>query len=170
MKDFLKSILSDVTANPIAPIGIYSKAGKMVVDVLTRIILSKRFKSSDGRTAIDQTSSLTFEEFENVLEEVQRAQGRFFIDDYIPWLSWLDIGRKKSVAATYSRLQDFMTALLNEHRVERRQNGALHVDKDFLDVLLSQQEMEGEDSISEQSVKAVVFVNYHLLLWKFLQI
>ena len=171
MKNFLKSILGEVTANPMAPIKIYTEAGKMVLDVLTRIMLSNRLKSLDGRTAINQTSSVTFEELENVLEEMQCAQGSFFIDDYIPWLSWLDIGaKKKFVAATHSRVQDLMTTLLNKHRAERRQSGALHVDRDFLDVLLSQQEMEGEDSISEQSVKAIIWVNYHLLLWKFLQI
>ena len=82
---------------------------------------------------MDKTSGVTFEEFENVIEEVQCAQGSLFIDDYILWLSWCDIGaKKKIVAATHSRVEDLMSALSNEHQVERRQKGALHVDRDFL--------------------------------------
>ncbi|XP_076949682.1 cytochrome P450 78A5-like [Bidens hawaiensis] len=96
-------------------------------------------------------------ELEKLVSEGYELLGIFNWSDHFPVISWFDIqGVRKRCRNLVSKVNIFVTEIINEHRVRRLRNGGAPVghEGDFVDVLL---DLESENKFTESDMIAVLW-------------
>ncbi|KAL7156203.1 hypothetical protein ABFS83_03G127900 [Erythranthe nasuta] len=102
------------------------------VSTTCRMILGKKYfcDSRDGKS----------DSIQDMLDEWFLLNGAFVIGDWIPWLSFLDLGGYvKRMKAVFKRLDGFHNYVIDDHQARRKMAAEEEKDftpKDFVDVLL----------------------------------
>ncbi|KAG0578488.1 hypothetical protein KC19_4G026700 [Ceratodon purpureus] len=135
------------------PIKLSTCLNVMTTNILTRLLLDKRFM----RTAGDQNVSEIME-FVEIVKETMQCYGAIHLQDvfnYIP--QWFDPSgwdtRSRKLGA---RLESFHTKMVNEHREKRRRSAVSEGEKNMLDVLLEELE-KPEHGVTEEYIKGAVW-------------
>lgn len=146
----VNSIFNDVIKNPNIPVVVEKYLWTFTINFISRMVLSKRYFSND---AAEESAEAA--EFKYVMFEQFFLLGSIFPADSFPFLKPFDIGGlEKRTKALLPRFQGILTKILDERRAQRKQEGEGHVDVDFVDVLLTNQE-KGE--ITEGNIRGVVW-------------
>ncbi|KAF3443615.1 hypothetical protein FNV43_RR13305 [Rhamnella rubrinervis] len=92
------------------PIILKDQLSRFTLSIISRIVLGKKYVSdskSDGETSI-----VTLEEFQEMLDELFLLNGVLNIGDWIPWLKFLDLQgyqkRMKDLKKKFDRFHDYV--------------------------------------------------------------
>ncbi|KAF3439694.1 hypothetical protein FNV43_RR17972 [Rhamnella rubrinervis] len=119
------------------PIILKDRLSRFTLSIISRIVLGKKYVSdskSDGETSI-----VTLEEFQEMLDELFLLNGVLNIGDWIPWLKFLDLQgyqkRMKDLKKKFDRFHDYV---FDEHKAKAmKENGKKDLKgKDMVDLLL----------------------------------
>ncbi|KAL7118313.1 hypothetical protein ACP275_03G128400 [Erythranthe tilingii] len=125
----LLSRLSSVSGNPVA---LRDHLIGYAVSTTCRMILGKKYFCGSED---DKSDSI-----QDMLDEWFLLNGAFVIGDWIPWLSFLDLGGYvKRMKAVFKRLDGFHNYVIDDHQARRKRAAEEEKDftsKDFVDVLL----------------------------------
>ncbi|KAL9227324.1 hypothetical protein vseg_003024 [Gypsophila vaccaria] len=117
-------------------------------NALSRVMLGKRVLG-DGTGKSDPKA----EEFKDMVMELMVLTGVFNIGDFVPALEWLDLqGVASKMKKLHKRLDNFMSAILEEHKSSGQHNG------DLLSTLISLKDncdVEG-DQFTDIEIKALL--------------
>ncbi|XP_042040399.1 cytochrome P450 71A6-like [Salvia splendens] len=116
----------------------------MTNDVICRVALGKKF-------GLGSAFKETFAEFGVLLGVVP-------LWEYIPWLSWTRKfdGVDESIARVAKAFDEFLEAVIKEHRVRERREGD-GGDLDFVDILLDfQRDNASRSPVEDDTIKAIV--------------
>ncbi|KAL2515524.1 Cytochrome [Forsythia ovata] len=124
-------------------------------DIICRVALGRKY--SDGE---DSTK------FESMLKEIGELIGIFNVEDYIPWLKWINTinGLNARVEKSAKLLDEFLSDVVEEHRNRKQgktdRNGSKNGGggPDLVDILLEvQRENKAGFPIETDTIKAVIF-------------
>ncbi|XP_062194302.1 trimethyltridecatetraene synthase-like [Phragmites australis] len=126
------------------------------LNVITRMVLGKKYLDKEEVAAQGGGSVSTPEEFKWMLDELFLLNGVLNIGDSIPWLDWMDlqgyIKRMKKLSKMFDR---FLEHVVEEHNQRRLREGKSFVAKDMVDVLLQiADDPNLEVELNRESVKA----------------
>jgi cytochrome P450 len=104
----------------------------LTLSIISRIVLSKKYVSESK----NETSIVTPEEFQEMVDELFVLNGVFNIGDWIPWLDFLDLqGNVKRMKALKKKFDRFLDHVFDEHKA-KREGVKDFVPKDTVDLLL----------------------------------
>ena len=120
------------------------------LSIISRIVLGKKYFSESK----DETSIVTLEEFQEILDELFLLNGVLNIGDWIPWIDFLDLqGYVKRMKALKKKLDRFHDHVFDEHKA-RREGEKDFVPKDMVDLLLQMADDPNLDvKLTYESVK-----------------
>nr|UHB15531.1 cytochrome P450 [Paris polyphylla] len=97
-------------------------------DVICRVVSGKFFRK-EGRNNM----------FRRLIEEYEVLLGKFHVEDFLPWLSWLDVffGLNSRAERNAKKWDDVLEEIIRDHAERARDNE--HEGDHFVDVLLSLQ-------------------------------
>ena len=128
MRSFV-SLLGTLSGKPIM---LKDHLSRLTLSIISRIVLSKKYFSESKH----ETSVVTLEEFQEMLDEVFLLNGVFNIGDWIPWLNFLDLqGYVKRMKALKKKLDRFYDHVIDEHKA-KKERVKQFVPKDMVDLLL----------------------------------
>ena len=128
MRSFV-SLLGTLSGKPIM---LKDHLSRLTLSIISRIVLSKKYFSESKH----ETSVVTLEEFQEMLDEVFLLSGVFNIGDWIPWLNFLDLqGYVKRMKALKKKLDRFYDHVIDEHKA-KKERVKQFVPKDMVDLLL----------------------------------
>ncbi|KAL3696130.1 hypothetical protein R1sor_010206 [Riccia sorocarpa] len=129
------------------------KVTEMSANNMTRMIFNKvYFGSNCPSTELGKSK----EEVQKTFREFFRAAGAIPIGDIIPFLAKLDLG--KEVAKMWKlrrKLEAFFRNIIKEHR-QRREANPVAADEDFVDVLLSLEEDNSGNKMTDEIIMGVL--------------
>ncbi|KAL6012482.1 hypothetical protein ACLOJK_002971 [Asimina triloba] len=111
--------------------------GDLSFNVLTMILAGKRYFGTCGIS--DEKEA---RQFQRVMERVIYLTGLFHISDALPFVSWMDWGKKREIKRAMDELDSLMAGWLADHRRKREAGEMDGGDRDFVDVMLSILEQE----------------------------
>ena len=150
-----KSILRHVKLCPNTPLELNPRLWMLTTNFISQIILSKRFHPLDEDQKTEDAKEFMF-----VISEMIFLLGSILPGDCLPFLKWADIGGfQKRAMALKPQFDNFLTKILRERRVKRKEDGDSHVDVDMTDALLTKQE-KGEVPITEANIRGVIWVSF----------
>lgn len=152
-----RSILND--ANQRRLIDLKLEVNALTANVVTRMVLNKRFMRCVDSTAEEESRA---QQFKEIMKDHFTLQGIFMIGDYIPWLRPLDLGGKeKRMKALRKRLDAFLNEILDDHEVKRAKGPIAEEDQDMIDVLLNemhQQDPNEPHKMDLNNIKSTILV------------
>ncbi|KAL0385020.1 UNVERIFIED_CONTAM: cytochrome [Sesamum radiatum] len=85
-----------------------------------------------GKSSVDEGFTSRFHE---LFHDVQRVMAEFCVENYFPWLGWIDkiSGMRKKLEKTFRKLDSFYEELIEEHLDKNRPKA---MEGDILDILL----------------------------------
>ena len=133
----------------------------VVTNILSRMILKKRFSAVAGKGAQGSDSEMQeVRNFRVLVEEIAQCSLHMDPGDFIPIFKWLDIqGFRARLRDLRKRMDVFVNNIINEHLEQRRKG--LAYEKDMVDVLLDQMEDTSTDKfdISEKHINGLLWVS-----------
>ncbi|XP_030933038.1 trimethyltridecatetraene synthase-like [Quercus lobata] len=132
------------------PIMLKDHLSRLTLSIISRIVLGKKYFSESK----DETSIVTLEEFQEILDELFLLNGVLNIGDWIPWIDFLDLqGYVKRMKALRKKLDRFHDHVFDEHKA-RREGEKDFVPKDMVDLLLQMADDPNLDvKLTYESVK-----------------
>ncbi|KAM4069662.1 hypothetical protein ACB094_12G106300 [Castanea mollissima] len=132
------------------PIMLKDHLSCLTLSIISRIVLGKKYFSESK----DETSIVTLEEFQEILNELFLLNGVLNIGDWIPWIDFLDLqGHVKRMKALKKKLDRFHDHVFDEHKA-RREGEKDFVPKDMVDLLLQMADDPNLDvKLTYESVK-----------------
>ncbi|XP_050254418.1 trimethyltridecatetraene synthase-like [Quercus robur] len=132
------------------PILLKVHLSRLTLSIISRIVLGKKYFSESK----DETSIVTLEEFQEILDELFLLNGVLNIGDWIPWIDFLDLqGYIKRMKALKKKLDRFHDHVFDEHKA-RREGEKDFVPKDMVDLLLQMADDPNLDvKLTYESVK-----------------
>ncbi|KAL4576167.1 hypothetical protein LXL04_012256 [Taraxacum kok-saghyz] len=98
--------------------------GKLVVNIMVRIISGKRFSANDEEGV----------RFHSIIKKFFELMGAFVASDFIPYFKFFDVGGyKKAMKKTAIDLDNIFEGWLKEHKTDSKHGGS----QDFINVLMS---------------------------------
>ena len=128
-------------------------------DLISRVALGRKYS----------TDVATGKKFKDLLLELMKLLGGFYVGDFIPWLSW--VNRVNGVDAAVKRVAEefdkFLDGVVEEHINDFNGDGisSTRVEfgedkRDFVDVLLEiQRDQMAGFPIDRESIKALLLVS-----------
>ena len=136
-----------------APIRVKTHLSTMITNILSRMILSKRFLGEGEANASD------IQEFVAIVAEQSICLGAIHLQDSFNVPKWFEPqGLNNRFRKLRARTDAFYTNMINQHKEERRKNplsGEGQVS--LLDVLLEQLDSQ-EHVITDEHIKGVIWV------------
>ncbi|KAG1328112.1 Cytochrome P450 71A1 [Cocos nucifera] len=114
-------------------------------DVLCRVV-SGKFDRGEGRNEL----------FRELIENNISLLGRFHVEDYFPFLAWMDafLGFSRKAGRNFERWDGLLDDVIKDHGDRLKEEGQ---ENDFVDVLLSlQKDPNREFAIREEHMKALL--------------
>ncbi|KAH7528352.1 hypothetical protein FEM48_Zijuj05G0063500 [Ziziphus jujuba var. spinosa] len=144
------------------PVNLSDMLAFLTNDVICRVALGKKYSRDENG-----------KRFKELISELMKLLGGFYIGDCIPWLAWIHRvnGLDKEVDKVAQEFDKFLDGVVEEHENKFDTKGfELNEDRmDLVDVLLQIQrddKMPGF-SIDRESIKAVILVALANLVHKF---
>lgn len=144
-------LIADIRGASVAAeaVNLSKRLSTLTNDIISRVALGRKYS---GETS-----------FREMLGEFQKLLGCFPMEDFVPWLGWIDklIGLDARAKRTSKKLDEFIERILEEH-LSRRCSNAAGAEEcvDFVDVLLSiKDEHDADDaaiSINKENIKALI--------------
>ncbi|XP_044464057.1 trimethyltridecatetraene synthase-like [Mangifera indica] len=129
----LRAFVSRLNALSGKPIVLKNHLSRVTLSIISRIVLGKKYFSESES---ENSSIVTLEEFQEMLDELFLLNGVLNIGDWIPGLGFLDLqGYVKRMKALKKRFDRFHDCVFDEHKAKRRKVEDL-VGKDMVDLLL----------------------------------
>ncbi|XP_021762254.1 flavonoid 3'-monooxygenase-like [Chenopodium quinoa] len=138
------------------PITLKDYLSKLSLNVISRVVLGKRYLDKCNDNDVDGQVNKIDDEFSLMLDELFILNGVLNLGDWIPCVKYLDIqGYEKRMKIIGKKFERFMEHVLDEHNARRENEKDNWVPKDMVDVLLQ----HGNDSnhqvkIDRNGVKA----------------
>nr|GMD80208.1 cytochrome P450 CYP82D47-like [Ipomoea batatas] len=105
--------------------------GKLIMDVTMKTLFGQQYEEEVSRRVVTTARRLL-----NLNEVI-------VLDDYLPWLRWLDIGgHKKALKETAKKMDSIVEGWLQEHK--RKINSKSKEEEDFMDGLLKSFHGDGD--------------------------
>ncbi|KAG0615761.1 hypothetical protein M758_5G064800 [Ceratodon purpureus] len=138
------------------PIQVKTFFYRMSTNILTRMILNKRFLCQ-GR-GDDHNAASEMQEFMEIIEEAGSCMGAVHLKDVFNFIpKWLDPqGLDTRFRKLKARMDKFYMNMINQHREERRKNPISEEQKIFLDVMLEQLD-NSKYEITEELIKGTIW-------------
>ncbi|KAK4572515.1 hypothetical protein RGQ29_030802 [Quercus rubra] len=134
------------------PIMLKDHLSRLTLSIISRIVLGKKYFSESK----DETSIVTLEEFQEILDELFLLNGVLNIGDWIPCIDFLDLQgyvKRMRMKALKKKLDRFHDHVFDEHRA-RREGEKDFVPKDMVDLLLQMADDPNLDvKLTYESVK-----------------
>nr|POE80114.1 flavonoid 3'-monooxygenase [Quercus suber] len=132
------------------PVMLKDHLSRLTLSIISRIVLGKKYFSESK----DETSIVTLEEFQVILDELFLLNGVLNIGDWIPWINFLDLqGYVKRMKALKKKLDRFHDHVFDEHKA-RREGKKDFEPKDMVDLLLQMADYPNLDvKLTYESVK-----------------
>ena len=125
---------------------------RLTLSIISRIVLGKKYFSGSK----DETSIVTLEEFQEILDELFLLNGVLNIGDWIPCIDFLDLQgyvKRMRMKALKKKLDRFHDHVFDEHKA-RREGEKDFVPKDKVDLLLQMADDPNLDvKLTYESVK-----------------
>nr|AHI15953.1 flavonoid 3',5'-hydroxylase [Pohlia nutans] len=145
----------------------------VVVNILSRMILKKRFMAGIGKEHEGQELE-EVRKFRTLSEEIAELSVHIDPSDFISIFKLVDLqGYRRRLRNLKARMDAFMSNIVSEHLVQRKLSGSL-TEKDMVDVLLDQMEDKTlRFDITDKSVYSVLwnafvagaFTSTHTVEW-----
>ncbi|XP_008796321.2 cytochrome P450 CYP82D47-like [Phoenix dactylifera] len=114
---------------------------ELTFNVVVRMVAGKR---CFGCGAVDDGGSREARRFTGAMHRMMELLGAFVVSDVVPFLRWMDLGGyERAMKRTAAEMDGIIGGWLREHR-QRRSEGRGEGKEDFMDVMLSAIEKEGE--------------------------
>ncbi|KAJ0030286.1 hypothetical protein Pint_13512 [Pistacia integerrima] len=133
---FLKRITTSwrqpLNSPPGKPIVLKDHLSRFTLSIISRIVLGKKYFCESK----SETSVVTLEEFQEMLDNLFMLNGVLNIGDWIPWMDFLDLqGYVKRMKVLKKRFDRFHDHVFDEHRAKREGVKDFEA-KDMVDSLL----------------------------------
>jgi aldoxime dehydratase len=112
------------------PINLSEMLPSLTFKMLCRVAFGKSY---EGETEGEK------ERFRGVLQEASVMLGGFFVEDFLPWMWWMDVmnGLRRRLERSFLELDSFYERLIEDHLHPRRGKGEEEKEQeDFIDVML----------------------------------
>ncbi|KAL6224270.1 hypothetical protein ACLB2K_003125 [Fragaria x ananassa] len=127
-----RAFLSRLCALSGKPVTLKENLSRLTLSIISRIVLGKKYFS----VSESETSIVTLNEFQEMLDELFLLNGVLNIGDWIPWLELFDLqGYVKRMKALKKKFERFHDHVFGEHRANK-EGVKEYVPKDLVDVLL----------------------------------
>lgn len=139
----------------------------MISNVVSRMILNKRFMGVIKDDTVDLAEA---REFRETIEEIEYLLGVFNIGDFIPVLAKWDLqGYRQRTEKLHKHMDKFIRKIMAEHQTRREFGVVPECDEDMVDVLLDKLKGDGtsNNQLSEDNVKGVIQVSISQVLSMF---
>nr|XP_029120192.1 cytochrome P450 CYP82D47 [Elaeis guineensis] len=114
---------------------------ELTFNVVARMVAGKRCFVYG---AVDDGGNREARRFTGAMHRMMELLGAFMVSDVVPFLRWLDLGGyQRAMKRTAAEMDGIIGGWLREHR-DRRSEGRAEGKEDFMDVMLSTMEKEGE--------------------------
>ena len=129
--------------------------GRLTLSIISRIVLGEKYFSESK----SENSIVTFEEFQEMLDELFLLNGVLNVGDLIPWIAFFDlqgyVKRMKTVSDKFDRFHDYV---LEKHRARREADD--FVASDMMDMLLKlADDPEIEVKLNTDMIKGIIQVS-----------
>ncbi|KAG0591031.1 hypothetical protein KC19_1G143900 [Ceratodon purpureus] len=140
------------------PIQVKTFFYRMSTNILTRMVLNKRFLCQGQGD--DHNAASEMQEFTEIIEEANYCMAAVHLKDVFNFIpKWLDPqGLDTRFRKLKARLDKFHINMVNQHREERRKNPISEEQKTFLDVMLEQLD-NSKYEITEELIKGAIWNN-----------
>lgn len=148
-------------------VNVKAQLNVMISNVISRMILNKRFM---GFTNDDTVDLVEAQEFRETTEEIENLLGAFNIGDFIPMLARWDLqGYHQRLKKVHKQIDTFIGKIMAEHRARRQFGPVPECDQDMVDVLLEKLEGDGtsNNQLSEKNVRGIIQVRISQVLCLF---
>ncbi|CAM8924757.1 unnamed protein product [Rhodiola kirilowii] len=132
-----------------SPFNLNTEIQKVSIDVMCRAAFGRKV---DGEEATNQR------QFDKILKELNGLLGVFNIEEYVPWLGWINYfnGLNMRIERGCHDIDQFLEKIVNgQLEREHDHHGRIGVEKLLLDVLLDAQNDDGS-KITRASVKGIL--------------
>lgn len=148
-------------------VNVKAQLNVMISNVISRMILNKRFMGVIKDDTVDLAEA---QEFRETTEEIEYLLGAFNISDFIPVLARWDLqGYQQRMEKLHKRIDVFIRKIMAEHQARRQFGPVPECDQDMVDVLLEKLEGDGtsNNQLSENNVKGIIQVRISQVLCLF---
>lgn len=131
---FMRELYND---RDIGLVEMKERFGDLATNITVRMVAGKRYSGDDEESRLCQRAMAKFFRF----------WGMFMVSDSVPWLGWLDSARGYvgEMKKTARELDCVLSSWVEEHRRKRRSGRVGVVEQDFIHVMLSIMEDDGDD-------------------------
>ncbi|XP_075672498.1 dimethylnonatriene synthase-like [Castanea sativa] len=129
----MRAFLSRLCTLSEKPVVLKDHLFRFTLSSMSRLIFNKKYVSGESKY---ETSIVSPEEFQEMIEELFLLNGVFNIGDWIPWLNFLDLqGYVKQMKALKKKFDRFLDHVFNEHK-KKMEGVKDFVPMDMVDILL----------------------------------
>ncbi|PQQ04681.1 flavonoid 3-monooxygenase [Prunus yedoensis var. nudiflora] len=145
-----RAFLSRLCALSGKPTLLKEHLSRLTLTIISRIVLGKKYFSVPE----SESSIVTLEEFQEMLDELFLLNGVLNVGDWIPWVQFLDLqGFVKRMKALKKKFDRFHDHVFDEHRA-KKEGVKDFVPKDMVDLLLQlAEDPDIEVKLNSDSVK-----------------
>lgn len=152
----LEFLLQAIARKKQAPIPVKTYFNVMATNILSRMVLKKRFMSSDEE--VEATGDV--KEFRDIVEGMLDCLAAIHPKDFFSIIpKWVDpMGMDARFRKQRARMDAFYTKVIAQHREYRQREPVISEDdKTMLDVLLEFVDSEEESGVTEEHAKGVIW-------------
>jgi len=148
--DEVAQMVRSIPANSDEVIDLRECLAVMTANILTRLIIGKRFM---GRSGMNKSEEKELKDFVEITEEISDCLGIANPRDVIPAFKWIDLnGLDRRFKTLRRHMESFLSKIIAERRHRRSETDA---EKDLLDVLLDSMDQQ---EITQEVVTSIVWV------------
>ncbi|KAL9685659.1 hypothetical protein QQ045_023110 [Rhodiola kirilowii] len=132
-----------------SPFNLNTEIQKVSIDVMCRAAFGRK---------VDEEEATNQRQFDKILKELNGLLGVFNIEEYVPWLGWINYfnGLNMRIERGCHDIDQFLEKIVNgQLEREHDHHGRIGVEKLLLDVLLDAQNDDGS-KITRASVKGIL--------------
>ncbi|XP_024531366.1 cytochrome P450 703A2 isoform X1 [Selaginella moellendorffii] len=125
--------------------------GGYTMNVVTRMLIGKRYFGTESMGEKEAT------DFRELIHAAIVLHGVFYIPDHVPLLKWIDPnGYRRLFKKMGTRMDDYYSYIVEEHRKRQRNGEVVDGPKDFVDVLLGLAGENSELHLNDVEIKALI--------------
>ncbi|KAE8689135.1 DNA mismatch repair protein Msh6-2 [Hibiscus syriacus] len=110
---------------------------RLTLSIISRMVFGEKLLSVSGDDRLGLNSTMSLQEFNEILKEFFFLSGVLNIGDWIPWLDFLDLqGYVKRMKALKKKLDQFHDQVFDEHKRRKKELAKDFVAQDMVDLLL----------------------------------
>ncbi|OMO92213.1 Cytochrome P450 [Corchorus olitorius] len=150
---FIKELYEQTMKNRgLAVVEMKERIGDMALNIIVRMVAGKAYFGTQG--SCDEKSRRC----QKAMKDFFNLMGGFLVSDTVPLLGWVDVlmGRISKMKRTAKELDFVVGSWVNEHQ-DRKIRQGLNGEQDFIDVMLSVMDIEG--NVPTQEANTIIKAN-----------